>query len=412
MARFEKVTFTGQNGATLAGRLELPAGQPRANALFAHCFTCTKDIKAAGIIARRLADQGIAVLRFDFTGLGQSDGEFANENFSSNVGDLVRAADFMEKNYAAPAILIGHSLGGAAVLAAASEVPTATGVVTIGAPADPAHVVQHFTHAKDEIEAAGEAEVLLAGRPFRIQKHFLEDISEQNLTPKIQNLKKALLVFHAPLDQTVGIDNATKIFVAAKHPKSFISLDDGDHLVSDTKDAAYIAEVIGAWASRYIGKAQSSEVAGVSKMSALKANAEVVVSENGDGTFGNDVFAGVHHLLADEPESVGGLDRGPSPYDLLSAALGACTNMTVRMYADHKGLPLERVSVGLAHKKVHAEDCADCETTQGKIDEIERTLLFEGDLTEEQREKLMEIANKCPVHRTLHSEVKVRSYLA
>lgn len=402
--RSSKETFTGASGATLAARLDRPADAPRAYALFAHCFTCTKDILAASKIAAGLAARGIATLRFDFTGLGHSDGEFANENFSSNVADLVKAAEFLRESHAAPALLIGHSLGGAAILAAAKEIPEARAVATIGAPADPAHVTAHFSGARDEIERTGEAEVLLAGRPFKIQKQFLEDIEEHKLGTEIADLRKALLVFHAPRDATVGIDNASRIFLAAKHPKSFVSLDDADHLLSDPKDAGYVAEVLAAWVGRYLVPEQDAEESAAEE-------GDVTVAEDGQGALSQVIRAGKHRLRADEPASVGGDNSGPTPYDLLLAALGACTSMTVRMYARRKKWPLDRVSVHLTHAKVHAEDCADCETRDGKIDEIDRRISFAGDLDDAQRQRLMEIADKCPVHRTLHSEVKVRSRL-
>ena len=401
-ARSEKVSFAGAHGTTLAARLDLPAGRPRAFALFAHCFTCSKDIFAAARIAEGLAARGFAVLRFDFTGLGASEGDFANTNFSSNIEDLVKAADFLREQYEAPALLVGHSLGGAAVLAAAAQVPEAKAVATIGAPAEPSHVAAHFTDAQAEIEAAGEAEVLLVGRPFRIKKQFLEDIGEHRLEDAISGLRKALMVFHAPRDAVVGIDNATKIFVAAKHPKSFVSLDDADHLLSRKSDAIYVAEVLAAWAGRYLGAA--AEPSGFKA-----ADGEVVVEETGEGKFTQRIAAGPHALRADEPESFGGLGSGPSPYDLLLAGLGACTAMTLRMYADHKGLPLERARVTLAHSKIHAQDCRNCETKEGKIDRIDRQIELTGALSAEQRQRLLEIADRCPVHRTLHSEVLIET---
>ena len=350
----EKVSFAGSQGSTLAARLDLPETEPRAFALFAHCFTCTKEIFAASRIASSLADQGIGVLRFDFTGLGHSDGEFANTNFSSNVADLVQAAAFLRNERAAPKILVGHSLGGAAVLAAAPHVPEATAVVTIGAPAEPAHVQHLFQSSLAEIDAAGEAEVKIAGRPFRVQKQFLEDIAGQNLADAIASLRKALLVFHAPRDQTVGIDNAGAIFAAAKHPKSFISLDDADHLLSRKADAIYVATVLSAWASRFLG----DEAGGEAKVP--PGDEGVLVEETGEGLYAHRIVAGGHLLRADEPASIGGRDTGPTPYGLLLAALGSCTSMTVRMYAERKKWPLERVRVGLNHEKIHAQDCADC----------------------------------------------------
>ncbi len=401
----EKLTFTGADGVELAARLDLPTGPPLAYALFAHCFTCTKDIFAAARIATGLAEQGIAVLRFDFTGLGHSEGEFANTNFSSNVADLVCAADYLRESRAAPKVLIGHSLGGAAVLAAAPRVPEALAVATIGAPGDPAHVRHLFQAARPEIEAKGEAEVLLAGRPFRIRKQFLEDIEKHKLAATLAGLRKALLVFHAPRDATVGIENAGEIFTAAKHPKSFVSLDDADHLLSRREDAVYVATVLAAWATRYLGRAEAPEAP-------RAAPGTVVVREAGEGRFAQHIAAGKHMLRADEPEDFGGNDSGPGPYDLLLAGLGACTSMTLRMYAARKQWPLDRVTVTLHHEKIHAEDCADCETKEGRIDRIERSLILEGTLDAGQRTKLLEIADKCPVHKTLESEVAIETELA
>jgi uncharacterized OsmC-like protein/alpha/beta superfamily hydrolase len=406
VSRSEKVTFPGGVGEMLAARLDRPAGRPRAYALFAHCFTCNKDVFAASRIATALTDHGIAVLRFDFTGLGASEGEFANTNFSSNIADLVAAAEYMGRELEAPRILIGHSLGGAAVLAMASRIADAAAVCTIGAPADPAHVAAHFQDARPEIEAKGEAEVLLVGRPFRIQKQFLDDIEGHKLETAIAGLGKALLVFHAPRDATVGIENAARIFQAAKHPKSFVSLDDADHILSHKQDAVYVAEVIAAWAARYIVDAAATD----RPPPPVAAPETVVVAETGEGSFAQAISVGGRHVLsADEPEDYGGADSGPSPYDFLLAGLGACTSMTMRMYARRKGLKLEQVAVTLRHNKVHAEDCTNCETQSGKVDHIERQIEITGDLTDEERGKLMEIADKCPVHRTLHSEVWVES---
>jgi len=404
----QRIEFTGSLGEKLAGRLEMPKGTPRAYALFAHCFTCSKDIFAATRIASRLRDHGIAVLRFDFTGLGHSDGDFANTDFSSNVADLVRAADYLRDTYEAPSILIGHSLGGAAVLAAAGEVPEAKAVATIGAPADAAHVAENFGASIDAIEADGEAEVELAGRPFRIRKEFLEDIRSQELTPRIAGLKKALIVFHGPRDATVGIENAEKIFVAAKHPKSFVSLDDADHLLSRHADATYVADVLSAWATRYLG-----EDADDGKELVKPDPERVTVVETRNGKFQSQVLAGDHILLADEPQSVGGLDTGPTPYQYLNAALGACTAMTMRLYAERKSLPMERVAVRVGHDRIHVDDCEECAAsdgnTQGMVDLMEREIEISGPLDDDQRAKLMEIADKCPVHRTLENKIVVRT---
>jgi len=399
----EKFDFRNAKGETLAALLDRPDGPARAVALFAHCFTCGKDTRAARRIAEGLTLHGIAVLRFDFTGLGASEGEFANTTFSSNVDDLVAAADHLREKLAAPAILIGHSLGGAAVLAAAHRIAEARAVVTIGAPADPAHVTGLIKDKIADINLQGEVEVTLGGRNFRVRRAFLDDVAEQMLTPRIASLHKALLVFHSPTDDTVGIDNASRIFLAAKHPKSFISLAGADHLLSRRSDDAYVASVIAAWAARYLDM-------GVEDLAADETPAGTVkVRETRRGKFQQEIIVGPHRLMADEPVKDGGLDSGPGPYDLLLAALGACTSMTVRLYADLKALPLTRTEVRLRHEKIYAKDCAECETKVGKIDRIERAITFEGDLSAEQRAKLLEIADKCPVHRTLKSEVDIRT---
>lgn len=397
----EKFDFRNAAGHTLAARLDRPDGPVRAAALFAHCFTCGKDNKAARRIAEGLKLHGIAVLRFDFTGLGMSEGEFANTTFSSNIDDLVAAADHLREKLTAPAILIGHSLGGAAVLAAAHRIAEARAVVTINAPADPAHVIGLLKEQVANIALAGEAEVTLGGRQFRVRRAFLDDVAEQKLTARIANLRKALLVFHSPTDDTVGIDNASHIFLAAKHPKSFISLAGADHLLSRPTDAAYVAGVIAAWAERYLDMAEDA---------APMIDAEdgaVVVRETRRGQFQQEIVVGKHRLLADEPVKVGGMDSGPGPYDLLLAGLGACTSMTLRLYADRKQLPLGQTVVRLRHNKIHAADCAECETKEGMVDRIERVITLEGDLDAEQRARLMEIADKCPVHRTLESEISI-----
>jgi uncharacterized OsmC-like protein/alpha/beta superfamily hydrolase len=399
----EKFNFRNAQGQTLAALLDRPDGPPRAVALFAHCFTCGKDNKAARRIAEGLKLHGIAVLRFDFTGLGASEGEFANTTFSSNVDDLVAASDHLKQTFMAPAILIGHSLGGAAVLAAAHRIAEARAVVTIAAPADPAHVTGLLKDKVADIALAGEVEVTLGGRQFRVRRAFLDDVAEQTLTARIAELRKALLVFHSPTDDTVGIDNASHIFLAAKHPKSFISLADADHLISRPSDAAYVAGVIAAWAERYLDMAADAQP------TADTMPGTVVVRETRRGQFQQEVIVGNHRVLADEPVKVGGMDSGPGPYDFLLAGLGACTSMTIRLYADRKQLPLERTVVRLKHSKIHAADCADCETKEGMLDHIERAITLEGDLNAEQRARLMEIADKCPVHRTLESEIHIHT---
>ena len=398
----ERFQFASSEGHQLAAALDTPDGPIHAYALFAHCFTCGKDVLAAKRIATALTAKGIAVLRFDFTGLGSSEGEFANSTFSSNVADLVRAADHLRETRQAPAILIGHSLGGAAILAAASQIPEAKAVVTIAAPSDPAHVTHLFGDRVEDIRKQGEIEVQLAGRPFRIKRKFLDDIAEHGLMEHVAKLHKALLIMHSPTDDTVGIDNATHIFIAAKHPKSFVSLSGVDHLVSGKRDAAYVAGVISAWAERYIERAAAEPVADTSK-----APRNAVVRETRNSKFQNTVAIGPHHMLADEPIAVGGEDSGPGPYDYVLAGLGACTSMTMRMYADRKSLPLERVTVTLSHSKIHAEDCAECETREGMLDQFDRVIAIEGALDADQRKRLMEIADKCPVHRTLTSEVRI-----
>jgi uncharacterized OsmC-like protein/pimeloyl-ACP methyl ester carboxylesterase len=397
----ERFQFAGEGGHQLAAALDLPDGPVHAYALFAHCFTCGKDVLAAKRIATALAVKGIAVLRFDFTGLGSSEGDFANSTFSSNVADLVHAADHLRETRGPPAILIGHSLGGAAILAAAGQIPDAKAVVTIAAPSDPAHVTHLFKDSIEDIRTHGKVEVQLAGRPFHIKREFLDDIAEHGLMADVAKLHKALLIMHSPTDDTVGIDNATNIFLAAKHPKSFVSLSGADHLLSAKRDSAYVADVIAAWAERYV-----DPVAAVSA-AAAEGPRNVVVRETRASKFEQTVTSGPHQLLADEPVGAGGEDSGPGPYDLLLSALGACTSMTMRMYADRKSLPVERITVTLKHNKIHAEDCAECETREGLIDQIDRVIAIEGALDADQRKRLMEIADKCPVHRTLTSEVRI-----
>jgi putative redox protein len=375
-----KLEFENSNGETLAGLLELPErmGQVSSFALFAHCFTCGKDIAAASRISRALAARGIAVLRFDFTGLGNSDGDFGNTNFSSNVDDLVRAAAALEENYGAPQILIGHSLGGAAVLSAATRLPSVKAVVTIGAPATAEHVAHLFKSRAEQIKAQGQATVSLGGREFSIKKQFLDDIERYSSTGKIRDLDAALLVFHSPLDAIVSIDEAAKIYQAARHPKSFISLDKADHLLSKVEDSEYVATTIASWVSRYLELEQQDQARGM--------------------------YSNSHFLRADEPQKYGGSDLGPTPYDLLLMSLGACTSMTLRMYANRKKLALEDVQIRLQHERVHAEDCVDCNHS---IERITRRIRLIGDLDDEQRQRLLEIADRCPVHRSLENEPQI-----
>ena len=398
-----KVEFDNEAGHRLAGILDTPAAEARAYALFAHCFTCSKNLKAATNISRALTAAGIAVLRFDFTGLGQSEGEFADTNFSSNVADLLAAADFLTANYAAPAILVGHSLGGTAVLQAAASISSAVAVATIGSPSEPTHVAHMFGDARSELDEKGHAEVTLGGRPFTVRQQFLDDLGKHNLPDTIGALRKALLVMHAPLDDVVEIDNASTLFVAAKHPKSFVSLDNADHLLSANEDSLYAGSVLAAWASRYLPLQDTG--------SELTADSDEVVARTFAGGFRTEVRAGKHALVADEPASVGGTDLGPTPYDLLSAALATCTTMTLKMYASHKKLNMRSVTVRVTNGRMHAEDCADCESDTGQIHQFRRSISFDGDLSEQEVSRMLEIADRCPVHKTLHNEIKIRTRL-
>lgn len=403
----ERASFAGADGQQLSARLDLPPGPPRAVALFAHCFSCGKDLKSATRLSARLTDRGFAVMRFDFTGLGNSEGEFADTNFSSNVADLLAAADWLRQSYGAPSLLIGHSLGGAAAIAAASHIPELTAVATIGAPADPAHVTHLFACALDEIEANGSADVSIAGRTFTVKRQFLDDVAGVQMADALVALHMPLLIMHAPEDTVVGIDNAETLFAQAKFPKSFVALDGADHLLSDAARAEYAADVLASWADQYV----PDHVAASDDVIVAASEGEVVVAERGTGTFAQVVrVADRHALLADEPIGIGD-DTGPAPYDLLLAALGTCTSMTIRMYADRKGWPLEDVAVRLSHSKVHADDCAACESGSGKVDVIERELVLDGPLDAEQRARLLEIADKCPVHRSLHDETHITTEL-
>lgn len=411
-ASVERVTFTGSQGDQLAARLDLPAGPPKAYAVFAHCFTCGKDLRSAGRLASALTTAGFAVLRFDFTGLGSSEGEFANTNFSSNTADLNAAIDWLREHHDAPQLLVGHSLGGAAVLAVAGGVDEVRAVVTIGAPADTQHLTAIFEDTRDEIAAAGEACVSLAGRSFTIKQQFLDDLNEHQVTERVASMKKPLLVLHSPIDNTVGVENAATIFTAARHPKSFVSLDGADHLLSDPRDAEFAAALIAAFSLRYVEDRSGA-------LDAPTASAPVVVAETTQGLFLNHVVVGRHRLLADEPASIGGFDAGPAPYDFLGIALGACTSMTLRMYANRKKLPLDRVTVEVRHDKVHADDCSACADNPtlsgrtGMIDHFERVIKVDGDdLTDADRQKLLEIADKCPVHRTLEHASAIATRLA
>ena len=396
----QKLTFSNSTGEKLVARLELPLDQaPIAYALFAHCFTCNKNLAAVRNISKALTSNGFGVLRFDFTGLGESDGDFADTNFSSNISDLVTAAKFMEDELEAPCMLIGHSLGGAAVIFAGKEIPSVQAIATIGAPSSPDHVQHLFQSSVSEIEKSGVADLLIGGRPFTIKKQFIDDISGKNMAERVRGLKKALLIMHSPQDTTVGIENAGEIYSAAFHPKSFVSLDGADHLLSNGKDSEYVGEVIATWASRYI-KLPPRKI--------LSSSNKVMVQIGGEG-FTTEIKAGKHTLRADEPTSVGGKDYGPSPYDLLMASLGACTAMTMRMYADHKKWKIDEINVHMDHKKDYAADSSDAENSKAKVDIIDRFIEIVGDIDDSQRGRMMKIADKCPVHRTLHGVVEVRT---
>jgi putative redox protein len=396
MAKAIRTTFDGADGAELSARLDLPVGQPKAFALLAHCFTCSKDLTASREVATALTNAGIGVLRFDFTGLGKSGGDFASTNFSMNLRDLEKAADYLRENFQAPKLLVGHSLGGAAVIAVAPKLPYVEAVATIAAPADVLHIKEQFKGDLQRIMEDGQAEVRLAERPFTIKKQFIEDLEAHDIQGSAAALGRPLLVLHAPTDDTVGIENATKLFVAAKHPKSFVSLDTADHLLSSRADAAYAADVIAAWANRYIGGGSPrAEGAADEAMG-------VTVQETGQGKFQALIKAGPHHMMADEPTSVkGGLGSAPNPYEYLCAALGACTTMTIRMYADFKKLPLDHVSVEVHHEKRHASDVEEAMDHAPKRDHFTRSITIKGDLDDEQRKRILEIADRCPVHKTI-----------
>ena len=404
MPRRQRIRFVNDQGIELAASLELPDRAPRAFALFAHCFTCGKDSAAAARIARTLAGHGYGVLRFDFTGLGGSEGDFANSSFSANVEDLVAAAGYLRERHQAPALLIGHSLGGTAALVAAARIPEVRAVVTVGAPSSAAHVLRHLGEAADALEREDQAEVEIAGRSFRISRRFLEDAAEQDVLDRVAGLRRALLILHAPLDRVVSIDEAARLFQAARHPKSFVSLDGADHLLSALEDAQYVAGTVAAWAERYLEQAAEParpEVTG----------GEVVVAE-GNHRFLRDVTTDDHHWLADEPRRAGGDNLGPDPYEHLLAALGTCTSMTIRLYANRKAWPLEDVTVHLAHSRDHDRDCEGCEENPARIEVIERVIRLAGALDDGQRQRLMDIADRCPVHRTLEGRLEIRTRAA
>ncbi|WP_432410374.1 bifunctional alpha/beta hydrolase/OsmC family protein [Rasiella sp. SM2506] len=394
-----KVNFPNHENLKLAGRLELPADQqPHNFAIFAHCFTCTKNLLAVKNVSRALTAAGFGVLRFDFTGLGESEGDFENTNFSGNVEDLLAAAKFLEKEYKAPTLLIGHSLGGTAVLMAAAKLASIKAVVTINAPSDPEHVKNHLEQDLEKIEREGKAQVNLSGRPFTIRKHFLDDLKKQPIKEVVGSMRKALLILHSPQDATVSVNNAEEIYMAAHHPKSFVSLDGADHLLSRKEDSEYAGNVIAGWASRYME---------IPERETISSKHDVVASLNKNDGFTTDLKLGTHYLTADEPTSFGGNDYGPTPYELVSSGLAACTVMTLQMYAKRKGWDVQNVQVHISYNKQHAIDCKDCEAETAKIDTFTREIKFEGNLDEKQLKRLLQIADKCPVHKTLHSETQI-----
>lgn len=401
----QKVTFKNTEGQTLVGRLELPVDRhPHNYAVFAHCFTCNKNLLAVKNIGKALTSHGFGVLRFDFTGLGESEGDFADTNFSGNVEDLVAAAKYLEENYEAPTLIIGHSLGGAASIFAASEISSIKAVATVGAPSNPVHVKHLFRSGVEEIQSTGKAVINLSGRDFTIKKQFLDDLETKSLPETAKALRKPLLVLHSPQDDTVGIKNAEEIYVAAHHPKSFVSLDGADHLLSRKEDSIYVGEVISGWAKRYLDVSEKID-------SKLRTKHQVAASLAGDDGFTTQMKVGNHYMIADEPTSYGGNDFGPSPYELVSAGLSACTVMTIQMYARRKGWPVDNVEVHTSYSKSHAEDCANCESDQAKIDTFHREIKLTGSLDDKQKARIMQIADKCPVHKTLHSETQVITVL-
>ncbi|OAB78251.1 bifunctional alpha/beta hydrolase/OsmC family protein [Cochleicola gelatinilyticus] len=397
--QLEKVTFQNKESQTLAGRLELPANRkPHNYAIFAHCFTCSKNLLAVKNVSRSLTAAGFGVLRFDFTGLGESEGDFENTNFSGNVEDLIAAAEFLKQNYEAPTLLVGHSLGGAAVIFAAAAVSSIKAVATINAPSDPKHVRHLLSESVDEIKKNGKATVTLSGRPFTIKSHFLDDLEKQSLKKVIKNFGKALIILHAPQDTLVGINNAEELYVAAHHPKSFVSLDGADHLLTKKEDSQYVGQVIAGWASRYVTIPETTKI---------KSKHDVVASLSQDQGFTTDMKLGDHYMVADEPESFGGNNFGPTPYELVSAGLSACTAMTIQMYARRKKWDLEHVEVHTSYDKRHAEDCENCEAETAKIDTFSREIKLQGTLDEKQLKRILQIADKCPVHKTLHSKTQI-----
>jgi len=405
-AQTRVVRFPGATGHELVGRVEMPPGEVLGRAVLAHCFSCGKDLKAIVRISRALAEQGLIVLRFDFTGLGESAGDFADTNFSSNVDDLEAAAGFLSEEHGPADLMVGHSLGGAAVLAVAGRLPEVKAVAPIAAPSSTDHLRRTLLEGAPERAGSEEAELDLGGRRVKVRRQLLEDLAEGHLESEIGQLGRPLLVFHSPVDEVVGIEHARKIFKAARHPKSFVSLDGADHLLlANEADSRFVGGVLARWAARYLERSEALKKAGGDEVA---EGGEVFVAGGPEG-YETAIRAGRHRLVADEPIAVGGTDRGPNPYDLLLAALGACKSMTLRMYADRKGWPLEEVRLRLRHHKLHAKDCEECRSEGGRVDRIEVQLEVTGDLDAEQRRRLREISERCPVHQTLISETSIRS---
>jgi putative redox protein len=394
--RSEKVTFENKKKEKIAAIIDWPLHQkPKATALFAHCFTCTKNLTAVKNISKGLTSSGFAVLRFDFTGLGESEGEFEETNFETNIDDLELAANFLAEKIEAPKLLIGHSLGGTAILHAANKIKSAKGIVTIGSPYQPSHAAHLFEESVEEIKEKGRANVTIGGRPFTVNAELLKSLNSNDSEKIIAELDRALLVLHSPQDRIVGIENAEKIYKAAKHPKSFISMDGADHLLSEKLDSMYVGDIISSWLNRYL-IIQEDDLLSTKHQAAAQTNADSLTTE---------VIADGHPLIADEPKNLGGNDLGASPYGLLSAALASCTSLTLQLYAQRKKWDLKVATVHVNHCKI------DDEESSRKIDYFVRTIDLKGDLNEDQRSRLLEIANKCPVHKTLHAASKVDSEL-
>ncbi|MFT4780963.1 MAG: putative OsmC-like protein/pimeloyl-ACP methyl ester carboxylesterase [Psychroserpens sp.] len=401
----QKLKVINKKGHKLQAYLELPANQkPNYFAIFAHCFTCSSSLSAVRNISRALTNHGFGIVRFDFTGLGRSEGEFADSHFSANVDDLIAVSDFIKEHYEAPSLLVGHSLGGAAVLVAASKLDNIKAVATVGAPATISHVKHLFSHGIDDIKNKGRVAVNIGGRPFKIDEEFVSDFDKTDLPAVVKALRKPLLILHSPTDTIVGIKNAEQLYNNAHHPKSFVTLDDADHLLSKTRDSSYAGDIIGAWVKRYFPQQEN-------KM--LDTSGEQLVAHLNlkEDNFTTTIQTAKHNFIADEPDSVGGDDFGPSPYDFISAGLAACTVMTLKIYAERKKWDLQEVYAHITYSKKHSDDLMLDVDKPTRIDHLSKKLTFIGDLDESQRQRLKEIASKCPVHKTLQSEVIIDTEL-